>query len=470
MNKIKGYLLTGLLASTAFVGSISVINHNDSLINVHAENVISGTSSTKLFIKEAGTVDLSTLTEDYVAQDGETLTGNSGDHKISIANSATVTLKDVTINNKYGVGLTCQGGATIILEGTNNVQTSSNYNSGIFVPEHTTLTIKGNGSLTARATYSGAAIGGYKDVNCGKIVIESGTINAYGGYECPGIGNGSWEGNCDGIEIKGGTVYSKGDQGGAGIGSATSGNVGNITISGGKVTAETMTYYYDDIWWGGAGIGSGALSGSCGDILISGGIITARGAEKAPAIGAGSGFHYDDGGDEYTLTSICGNITITDGISKMTLYKGNNSPETIGGGVHSTYGTVTIGGKSGSVTTSPYIYYSEGPNGVKARIDEIPNPVVDTDDCRKAIEDARKAYDALTDDQKVLVDNYTVLIEAEKAIAVYNAPAVNQGLSGGAIAGIVIGSVYGVILIAVLVLFLLKKRKKQDDEEEQQSR
>ncbi len=422
MNKIKGYLLTGLLASTAFVGSISIINHNESPINAHAEN----TASQKLFIKEAegSIVDLSTLTAAYVAQDGETLTGKpSGNYKISIANSATVTLKDVTINNGGDVGLTCQGSATIILEGTNNVQTSCMNKSGIFVPEGRTLTIKGDGSLTARGHDGGAAIGGHHDVNCGKIVIESGTINAYGGYECPGIGNGSWDATCDGIEIKGGTVYSKGEQGAAGIGAASSGSVGNITISGGKVTAETVTYYYFDVWYGGAGIGSGVSNttyeSTCGDILISGGIITARGAERAPAIGAGSGNYFADDEEEYTFYSNCGNITITDGVSKMTLYKGNNSPQTIGGGVYSNYGKVTIGGKSGAVTTSPYIYYSEGPNGVIVRIDEIPNPVVGTDACKKAIEAARAAYDNLpNEDQKALVTNYDVLLAAEEVFAV----------------------------------------------------
>ena len=423
MNKIKGYLLTGLLASIAFVGSISIINHNESPINAHAEN----TASQKLFIKEAeaSIVDLSTLTAAYVAQNGDTLTGKpSGNYKISIANSATVTLKDVTINNGSDVGLTCQGSATIILEGTNNVQTSSDGKSGIFVPEGSTLTIKGDGTLTARATLSGAAIGGYNDVNCGKIVIESGTINAYGGYECPGIGNGSWEASCGDIEIKGGTVYSKGDQGAAGIGSASSGSVGNITISGGKVTAIAENYVYFDDWYGGAGIGSGVsnspyIFASCGDILISGGIITARGAEKAPAIGAGSGDHFADDEEEYTFTSSCGNITITDGVSKMTLTKGKDSPDTIGGGMYSEYGTVTIGGKSGSVSTSPYIYYSEGPNGVIVRIDEIPNPVVGTDACKKAIEEARKAYDNLpNEEQKNLVTNYDVLLAAEEVFAV----------------------------------------------------
>ena len=43
-----------------------------------------------------------------------------------------------------------------------------------------------------------------------------------------------------------------------------------------------------------------------------------------------------------------------------------------------------------------------------------------TSESKNAIESARAAYDALTDTQKALVDNYSVLVEAEKALAVIN--------------------------------------------------
>ncbi|MBP5466911.1 MAG: hypothetical protein J6Y43_05060, partial [Clostridia bacterium] len=104
--------------------------------------------------------DLSTLTENYTLLDGEGITGTlGGDYKISVVAGATVTLKDATINN-YGAGITCNGNATIILEGTNSVKSTQTYNPGIFVPQGGTLTIKGDGSLTANGARYGSGIGG----------------------------------------------------------------------------------------------------------------------------------------------------------------------------------------------------------------------------------------------------------------------------------------------------------------------
>ena len=48
---------------------------------------------------------------------------------------------------------------------------------------------------------------------------------------------------------------------------------------------------------------------------------------------------------------------------------------------------------------------------------------------------------------------YIVVFEDDEAVEIKNA-----GLSGGAIAGIVIGSVFGALLIACVVLFLLNKK------------
>jgi len=78
---------------------------------------------------------------------------------------------------------------------------------------------------------------------------------------------------------------------------------------------------------------------------------------------------------------------------------------------------------------------------------------------KAAIEAARKAYDALTADQKALVSNYETLTAAEKAYADKEAAAkAPKGLSGGAIAGIVIGSIVVLLLIACAVLYILNKK------------
>lgn len=53
-------------------------------------------------------------------------------------------------------------------------------------------------------------------------------------------------------------------------------------------------------------------------------------------------------------------------------------------------------------------------NAVKDLIDAICNPVVYTNECKDAIDDARDAYDALTAAQKALVDNYSTFYDGTR--------------------------------------------------------
>ena len=241
--------------------------------------------------------DLSTINANYTAQNGETLTGTLASNvKISIADGATVTLNNVTINgtndsNYKWAGITCLGDATIILSGTNTVTGFYNEYPGIYVPEGNTVTIKGSGSLTASSNGYGAGIGGCWGISCGNIEIQDGDITATGGYGCAGIGSGN--------------------------GSAC----GTITISGGTVTATGGN--------SGAGIGSGNAIATCGAITISGGTVEATGGQYGA--GSGSGFK-----------SACGTINIASTVIKVTATKGTDAPYSIGAGVEGTCGTVTI--------------------------------------------------------------------------------------------------------------------------------
>jgi hypothetical protein len=203
----------------------------------------------------APATDLSTLSDDYVAQNGEILTGTLGSHvKISIADGATVTLKDVNITNLGDnfdwPGITCLGDATLVLEGTNEVCPGiddtgefSNY-PAIYIAPGYTLTIQGAGTLTAYSNaYEpyGAGIGGGYDIPCGHIVINSGNIKAQGGYYAAGIGSGGYGGYCGDITINGGTIMATGGDCAAGIGSGReSGYCGTITIKS-TVTSVTAT-------------------------------------------------------------------------------------------------------------------------------------------------------------------------------------------------------------------------------------
>ena len=320
-------------------------------------------------MKKPKVTDLSTLTGNHTAEDGETLKGTlGGNYKISIADGATVTLNGVTINGENDesynwAGITCEGDATIILkDGTTNTVNGFHQNyPGIYVPSGKTLTIKGEtagtGSLTAICQDKNgfaAGIGGNNVESCGNIVIAGGTITATGGCGA-GIGSGPAT-SCGAITISGGTVTATGGNRGAGIGSGDFGTCGAITISGGTVSATGGAY--------GAGIGSSqgegnqSSTGKCGDILISGGTVSATGGQWAAGIGSG---------DEGT----CGNITITTGVTQVTATR-DGGFETVGRGGNGYCGTVTIGctldndgkpvgGKTGTISTSPYTYDPNAP-------------------------------------------------------------------------------------------------------------
>ena len=255
-------------------------------------------------------VDLSTISSDYVAQDGDVLTGKLDvDHnpvKISIAKGAKITLRDVTIlgidesvytsSGNYipcpFAGITCEGDATITLEGTNQVKGFCRGWPGICVYEGYTLTIQGDGSLDVSCNQIGAGIGGQERMPCGDINIKSGTITAMGEYS--GAGIGGCEANGGTITIEGGTIEAKGGTYAAGIGGGRHGTGGNIFIYGGDIKAYGGEY--------GAGIGGGN-GGRGGAIWITGGTVKAYGGTDAAGIGGGedgdSGSIVINGGNVY---------------------------------------------------------------------------------------------------------------------------------------------------------------------------
>ena len=306
--------LGGISGGTPVIGGC-VAGITDNTANAPARASLAAPTA-----ETGNTVDLATLTDDYEAKDGDVLTGTLGANvKISIADGATVTLNGVIVNGTDNgsyrwAGINSEGNATIILEGTNSVKGFYNKYPGIHIATGKTLTIKGDGSLTASSNGYACGIGcGYEGINAGNIVIEGGTITATGGYGCAGIGGGIHGSSC-----------------------------GDITITGGYIDA-TGGYYNTGA--GAAGIGSGNYGSSCGNITITGGTITATGGNNSSA-GIGGG-----------VSGSCGDITITDGVTSVTAKKGNYAPNSIGAGGGGTSGTVTIGGiVTGNITESPYTY------------------------------------------------------------------------------------------------------------------
>ena len=298
----------------------------------HLDSEISATAAMVTVQAAPHPVDLSQVTQDYVAQTGDVLSGTLGANvKISIAAGASVTFDGLTINgvmdNNYRwAGITCEGDATITLTGTNSVKGFYYERPGIFVPEGSTLTIQGNGSLTARSGEGSsggyaAGIGSEYEKSSGNIVILSGTITAYGGHNSAGIGG------------------SKGSI-------AKPRSCGNITISGGTVTASGGQGGQTS----GAGIGTGwdqngdGSNATCGNITITGGTVTATGGDGSAGIGTSE-------------NAVCGTITIANTVTRVTATKGSNATNSIGLGLNGSCGTVTIGGTAtGNISTSPYTY------------------------------------------------------------------------------------------------------------------
>ena len=415
-----------LLVSTLICGSAAVVTSCGNMDNALEEIINGGGSGGNSGGGETQNLnnDLSTVTENLTLVDGAVLTGtlDVANHpvKISIADGATVTLRNVTIEGVHvdddtykWAGITCLGDATIILEGTNVVRGFHQYYPGIYVPEGKTLTIEGTASdkLTATpwdggGTYysSGAGIGGGGyELPCGNIVIKGGDIMAKAGNRSAGIGGG-YNAAMGDITISGGKITATGGNNGAGIGTGDGGNktgavatitisgadtevtatggssgagIGTgsgsenvaITINGGKITANGGN--------NGAGIGAGYNS-ICEDIDINNGDIKAQGGREAAGIGAGSqqtecknitiskGIVEATGGDfgagigtGYSGAggiSCCGDITIMNTVTKVTATKGSNAECCIG--IGESHGTcgTVTIGGSTSVNTSSSPY------------------------------------------------------------------------------------------------------------------
>ena len=204
----------------------------------------------------------------------------------------------------------------LTVKNTNTLDGKANINSaGVQLDgENSNITIKGTGTLNATGGRYGAGIGTARDGVCGKIKIESGTINALlpigaepepggsfvlfpmKGSEKSGAGIGSGlYGSCKEIIISGGVVTGYSTKG-AGIGSGSSGSFGRIDIMNAVVKGlcpkiETSTGP-DNF---GAGIGSGAGSSAKNDSIE----ISTSEIEVESYNGAGIGSGHNNGYVDY---------------------------------------------------------------------------------------------------------------------------------------------------------------------------
>ncbi len=283
----------------------------------------------------------------------------------------------VYLDNATMSKINVQDDAIIELTGTNAI--NSSYNNPIDIKEGSTVTFRGDGTINLYAYYCSGAIA--CENNNANIVIEGGTLNlvagagaihaiSAGGLTISG-GTVSTSGNIyaeKDVTISGGEVNAIGGAQGIYV------NGGDLLITGGTIVAEQT----EGLSWGSgpnalvAGIvvntkdGGGAEGGN---LTISGGTVNAIG-HIGPGIGSvwtRSGWSYSSwtksivisGGTVTASTEAsdfgaihysgfgnatrCDVITITEGITKLTLIKGATAAKMFSSGDVSA--TFTVDGK-----------------------------------------------------------------------------------------------------------------------------
>ena len=194
-------------------------------------------------------IDMSRETDTFrVSQEGMyIITGTNSRHGITVSAGvrATIVLQDANLCDLENMGVAfhiaedCH--ITVILEG-NNILHSGLEMSAIKSIKNSILIIKGDGKLIAYGGEGAAGIGCGYATECGDIIIESGTIEAYAGYQY----ETSWRAGSAGI-------------GGAGQYAGRKSKCGNITITGGKIMAKCDKGNWD--------IGPGD-EGTCGSVKV----------------------------------------------------------------------------------------------------------------------------------------------------------------------------------------------------------
>ena len=134
------------------------LRHDDDWPVVDVDSGLSDTGDDYSEWRMISTCDLSRITADTVFGDGAVLTGTLDARgyydqrcRLSIAGGATVTLRNARIKGVGGAsypwpGLSCEGDATIVLEGVSYVRGFHYDYPGIWIPEGHTLTITGDGT------------------------------------------------------------------------------------------------------------------------------------------------------------------------------------------------------------------------------------------------------------------------------------------------------------------------------------
>jgi len=200
-------------------------------------------------------IDMSRESDTFrVSQDGVyIITGTNSRHGITVSAgiNATIVLQNANLCDPGNMGVAfhiaenCH--ITVVLEG-NNILHSGREMAAIQSRKNSVLIIKGDGKLVAYGGEGAAGIGCGYATECGDIIIISGIIEAYAGYQH----ETSWRAGSAGI-------------GGAGQYAGRKSKCGNITIAGGKIIAKCDKGNWD--------IGPGD-EGTCGSVKVDKNVIT----------------------------------------------------------------------------------------------------------------------------------------------------------------------------------------------------
>lgn len=314
-------------------------------------------------------IDLSSTTGTVTIPSGVNarLTGSKSDRTVIVEGSGSV----ITLEDASFVRLEIQGDATIISKGTNTIADYPYDVNPVEIKEGGTATFQGDGILNLNASYCAGAIA--CENNNAHLIFESGTYNLYAGSSNMAISTGrltvtggTINAECENnvgiyaakdVIISGGSVTASGDAQGIYV------NGGDLLISGGTVVAEQRR---NSTFWGGpealvAGIVVNTKDGAGvdgGNLTISGGTVNAIG-HIGPGIGSSwhrSGWSYPSwtksivisGGtvtasteqsgcgaifySGASATTRCDAITITEGITKLTLIQGATAEKMFGSG------------------------------------------------------------------------------------------------------------------------------------------
>ncbi|WP_345067522.1 InlB B-repeat-containing protein [Leifsonia kafniensis] len=190
---------------------------------------------------------------------------------------------DALVNSPAGLAAEFTTGGTVTLD--TNIDVSATDAPIIVGAASVTLDLAGHQlSIVAKTGYAGIGVPAGANLTVSDSAGGGSLIATAGAGGGAGIGGNAISANSGNITITGGTVTAQGSTNGAGIGGASGGSaIGTITITGGTVAALAGASSGQ-----GAGIGGG-YSGNGGPVNISGGTVEAIGGLFGSGIGGGYG-------------------------------------------------------------------------------------------------------------------------------------------------------------------------------------